>query len=102
MTPSRRIITSPIWNCRELVVDAPGGSVSYDGLSIHLHSPLPLYGDIDEIDEAGDCHVLPGQHCFTDSVGLAAQKLKAAWMAAGKDDAVIWAELERRAARFEA
>ena len=92
MSLSRRIVASPIWHDRELIVDAPGGSVSYDGRNINLHSPTPLWG---ETDEPGDCHVLPGGNCYTDGSGLAARDVKATWMAADQDDSVIWAVLER-------
>ena len=67
-----------------------------DPLGIEHHSPRPLY---DGSTPASRCDILEGP-CYPDGTSLGADRLHREWEAAGRDDEVIWRELEIRYAHM--
>lgn len=63
---------------------------------IDYHSPRPLYDG----DRLNECDVIAGG-CYPDA-GAGVAALRTAWLKAGRDDEVIWADLEERYAAWEA
>ena len=95
---TRNIREDDCWNL--LIVAGPRGAVECRTLpggspvTIDYHSPRPWYpGD----ETAGECDVLAGP-CYPEA-GADVAGLRAAWLAAGSDDEVLWRALE---ARYEA
>lgn len=64
-------------------------SSDYD--EIWVHSPVPLFAF--QTNGSVGCWLLE-MPCFGDSSGLGGKALGDRWDAAGRDDDVIWAELE--------
>ena len=63
---------------------------------IDYHSPRPQFPD----GRAFPCDVIAGE-CYPEA-GAGVTALRAAWLQAGSDDEVIWADLEKRYAQWEA
>jgi hypothetical protein len=63
---------------------------------VDYHSPRPLYDG----DRPAECDVIAGG-CYPDA-GAGVAALRMAWLRAGSDDEVIWADLEQRYAAWEA
>lgn len=86
-----------------LLSDVRIDGVSYTSWGIDAHIPLercinPEHrGDGYQHCGADSCGLLPGQPCcLTSTPGESGHDLLHRWHAAGQDDDVIWAELERR------
>jgi hypothetical protein len=85
------------------VVLGPQGAISWvrllvetgymDG-PIDIHSPKPLYPQYKDMSETPmDCRLLE-MPCYCDGSSLAGDDLGKRWERSGRDDEVIWAELE--------
>jgi hypothetical protein len=70
----------------------PDGSAWF-GYGIDKHSPTQLYDFAPT--PSSNCHLLEGP-CWTDGSSLQAHELLQEWIAAGRDDEVIWVTLEDR------
>ena len=65
-------------------------------VTVDYHSPRPQYSD----GRAFPCDVIAGE-CYPEA-GAGVAALRAAWLKAGSDDEVIWLDLEKRYAQWEA
>lgn len=106
MIKTRRTRLDDDWQVR-YVVAGTRGAVEYHAirsgtghgmvLGIKYHSPRPRYGG----DEPSRCYILEGP-CYVDGTSLGGVELRRRWEQAGRDDEVIWQELERRYAAWVA
>lgn len=84
------------------IVAGEHGAIEYhalsrngDPLGIEHHSPRPKYDG----DEPCRCDILEGP-CYPDGTSEGAVRLRREFEAAGRDDEVIWRELESRYAEM--
>ena len=105
MTPTEtpvRILREDPAGFRFIVAgDKRGGRVPHrcpSGLPavMDYHSPRPQFSD----GRAFPCDVIAGE-CYPEA-GAGVAALRAAWLQAGSDDEVIWLDLEKRYAQWEA
>lgn len=86
----------------DLLADVRIDGVPFTSWGIDAHIPLAKCANPEHVGEyehcgADSCGLLPGQPCcLTAAQGEAGHDLLHRWHAAGQDDEVIWAELERR------
>jgi hypothetical protein len=100
ITRTRRDIREAGDGC-SWIIYGPAGAISWELLNVELHSraygliwihsPRPLF-DFQTNGSVG-CWLLE-MPCFGDSSELGGKALGERWDAAGRDDDVIWAELE--------
>lgn len=87
------------------IVEGPRGAVEYHAISlggqplgIEYHARDPRW----EGDKRYLCSVLARGRCYPDGTSVGAADLHREYADAGYDEEVIWAELERRYAKWEA
>ena len=99
-TPVRILREDDCWN--RLIVVGHRGAVECRTMPggmpvvIDYHSPRPQFPDGRPVP----CDVIAGG-CYPEA-GAGVAALRAAWLQAGSDDEVIWADLEKRYAQWEA
>jgi hypothetical protein len=97
MTATRREVRHGDHGWTRHILAGAAGAVEYHAypgraVGIEFHSPRPMFGG----DVATDkCDVLEGP-CYPDGNSTAAHVLREQWANAGRDDEVIWRELESR------
>lgn len=94
-TTSRNISVDNVFNTPVYAVTGPDGAVTFRVAPalVGYHSRIPNAG---LFEPDGPCEHIDGDPCWSDGSGLQGQALLGRWVAAGRDDAVVWAELEKR------